>query len=92
VDPFLGEVDVKKFSGTDEAGSNTDLAGMTCDAFAHFSLYDSGGTLVLVDIQGETNIFSRLRVMNSFFKNPRHTWDHSVERRELYRLKTHHLV
>ncbi|KAJ3523604.1 hypothetical protein NMY22_g11367 [Coprinellus aureogranulatus] len=42
-----------KFSGTDEAGHNTDdLVGRTCDAWAHHSFYDSQETLVFVDIQG----------------------------------------
>ncbi|RXW20278.1 hypothetical protein EST38_g5572 [Candolleomyces aberdarensis] len=41
-----------KFSGTEMAGENEDLVGKTCDAFAHFSLYDSDGAIVFVDIQG----------------------------------------
>jgi len=52
-DPLLPSSDIRKFSGTNEAGSNTDLAGMTCDAFAHFSFQDSDEAFVLVDIQGE---------------------------------------
>ncbi|PPQ87551.1 hypothetical protein CVT24_012095 [Panaeolus cyanescens] len=52
VDPFLGDVAVTKFSGSQCAGSNMDRVGMTCDAFAHFSLHDSDGSFVLVDIQG----------------------------------------
>ncbi|KAF8961420.1 kinase-like domain-containing protein [Flammula alnicola] len=52
VDPLLESTATIKFSGTDEAGQNGDLMGMTCDAFAHFSLYDSSGTCVFVDIQG----------------------------------------
>ncbi|KAF9006507.1 hypothetical protein BDQ17DRAFT_1407762 [Cyathus striatus] len=42
---------MRKFSGTNVAGENHDLAGITCDVFAHFTL-DSGGTFVPVDIQG----------------------------------------
>ncbi|PPR07893.1 hypothetical protein CVT24_005570 [Panaeolus cyanescens] len=52
VDTYLGDEPVTKFSGTQCAGSNSDSAGMTCDAFAHFSLHDSDGSFVLVDIQG----------------------------------------
>jgi hypothetical protein len=43
---------MRKFSGTAKAGSNNDLVGATCDAFAHFSVYDSDHHLVFVDIQG----------------------------------------
>lgn len=43
---------MRKFSGIMETGRNTDLTGCACDALAHFSSYDSGGTAVLVDIQG----------------------------------------
>ncbi|KAJ3495135.1 hypothetical protein NLJ89_g10676 [Agrocybe chaxingu] len=53
VDPLLTNTKTEKFSGTKVAGTNFgDLKGMTCDAFAHFSLHDSGGFFVLVDIQG----------------------------------------
>jgi hypothetical protein len=44
VDPLLESSATIKFSGTNEAGHNGDLMGMTCDTFAHFSLYDSSGT------------------------------------------------
>ncbi|KAF5319749.1 hypothetical protein D9619_008626 [Psilocybe cf. subviscida] len=54
VAPLLDSGTMRKFSGTMEAGRNTDLTGCTCDALAHFSSYDSGGTAVLVDIQGIT--------------------------------------
>jgi hypothetical protein len=53
VDPLLSNTKMHKFSGTVEAGANHDLVGQTCDAFAHFSLDDSGGHLVFVDIQGK---------------------------------------
>lgn len=53
VDPYLKTVEERKFSGTQQAGSGKDLAGRTCDALAHFSLFDSNSTFVLVDIQGE---------------------------------------
>ena len=43
---------VEKFSGTREAGTHSSLIGMTCDALAHFSVFDSDLELVLVDIQG----------------------------------------
>ncbi|KAF8998667.1 kinase-like domain-containing protein [Cyathus striatus] len=42
---------MRKFSGTDTAGANLDFAGMTCDAFAHFTLVNSGLEFVPVDIQ-----------------------------------------
>lgn len=54
VNPFLGDSNITKYSGTDMAGSHTDLDGMTCDAFAHFSLHDSDGSVVFVDIQGKS--------------------------------------
>ena len=46
-------MNIQKFSGTNEAGSNSRLVGHTCDALAHFSLALTSGSLVLVDIQGE---------------------------------------
>ncbi|EAU82716.1 atypical/Alpha protein kinase [Coprinopsis cinerea okayama7 len=52
VDPLFENAVMRKFSGTDLAGANSDLAGRTCDAFAHFSLDDSDGSVVFVDIQG----------------------------------------
>ena len=52
VDPMLPSTNVKKFSGTNTADSNNRLVGETCDALAHYSLVASGGSLVLVDIQG----------------------------------------
>ncbi|KAJ7912437.1 hypothetical protein B0H13DRAFT_2327443 [Mycena leptocephala] len=45
VDPLLSTTNTIKFSGTDVAGSNSDLFGATCDALAHFSLEDSEGYL-----------------------------------------------
>lgn len=56
VDTFVPNAEVIKFSGTERAGYHDDLAGRTCDAFAHFSLHESSGGLVLVDIQGIENI------------------------------------
>lgn len=56
VDLLLESTATIKFSGTNEAGHNGDLMGMTCNTFAHFSLYDSSGTCVFVDIQGELRI------------------------------------
>lgn len=53
VDTFLPNMKILKFSGTNEVGSNSRLVGKTCDALAHFSLVSSGGSMVLVDIQGE---------------------------------------
>lgn len=52
VDPLLSSNTIRKFSGTTEAGQNTDFLGMTCDALAHFSLHESDTELVIVDIQG----------------------------------------
>lgn len=48
---------IRKFSGTEAPGDNKDLAGKTCDAFAHFSLEVSSGNLVLVDVQGMLSCF-----------------------------------
>lgn len=53
VDPLLDHTATRKFSGTAEAGSNNDFAGKTCDALAHFSLHDSSGEAIMVDIQGK---------------------------------------
>jgi len=70
VDLFLGDTKVTKFSGTDQAGSNTNLAGMTADAFAHFSLHDSDGNFALVDIQGGQDIiYFTMKHILTFF-NP----------------------
>ena len=44
---------MRKFSGSNKAGANTDFVGQTCDAFAHFTLADSGMEFVPVDIQGQ---------------------------------------
>ncbi|TEB34281.1 kinase-like protein [Coprinellus micaceus] len=54
VDTLISEhASVRKFSGTNEAGLNmVDLVGKTCDAYAHYSLYDSDCAAVFVDIQG----------------------------------------
>ncbi|KAJ6470226.1 hypothetical protein C8R47DRAFT_1077727 [Mycena vitilis] len=52
VDRLLLSTDVTKFSGTEVAGSHGDLFGATCDSLAHYSLEDSEGSLVFVDIQG----------------------------------------
>ncbi|KAF8906961.1 hypothetical protein CPB84DRAFT_1744759 [Gymnopilus junonius] len=42
-----------KFSGLDLAGHNKDFIGQTCDAFAHWTLVDSGTEFVPSDIQGK---------------------------------------
>ena len=52
VDRLLDSTQMRKFSGTNRAGANTDFAGKTCDAFAHFVLIDSGLEFVPTDIQG----------------------------------------
>jgi len=53
VDSLMDDQKMQKFSGTNTAGSNDDFAGMTCDAFAYFTLHDSGMAFVPVDIQGQ---------------------------------------
>jgi hypothetical protein len=53
VDPLLDSTKMRKFSGTLEAGNNSDFAGKTCDAFAHFTLIDSNLEFVPTDIQGK---------------------------------------
>ncbi len=52
IDHYFGAGSFVKYSGTTQAGRNTDLYGKTCDAIAHFSLDSTGGNMVLVDIQG----------------------------------------
>lgn len=53
IDELLENAIFRKFSGTNQAGQNTDdFPGRTSDTFAHFSLYHSEGTSVYVDIQG----------------------------------------
>jgi Alpha-kinase family len=55
IDPLLEGADVRKFSGSDKAGCNvSDLVGKSCDAFAHYALYDSEGTILPADIQGKS--------------------------------------
>ncbi|KAJ7049134.1 hypothetical protein C8F01DRAFT_1093833 [Mycena amicta] len=51
VDRLLSNTRTIKYLGTDEAGANEDFYGKTCDAFAHYSLWDSHGDLVFVDVQ-----------------------------------------
>ena len=51
-DVLLPTTKIQKLSGTNEAGRNNRLLGQTCDALAHYSLLVTGGSLVLVDIQG----------------------------------------
>jgi len=52
VDRLLNHRNMRKFSGTEAAGENTDFSGKTCDALAHFCLVDSAMEFVPVDIQG----------------------------------------
>ncbi|KAF5309430.1 hypothetical protein D9619_012338 [Psilocybe cf. subviscida] len=52
IDLLLDSNSIRKFSGTTQAGQNTDFLGMTCDALAHFSLHVSDEEQVIVDIQG----------------------------------------
>lgn len=51
-DPLLSSMEMRKFSDICDAGVHDDVDGMSCDAFAHFSLHDSKGQLVFCDIQG----------------------------------------
>jgi hypothetical protein len=57
---------LKKYSGTNKAGSSTELdfAGFTCDALAHWSLSTSGGKRVFVDLQGMLYFDSRTAFAN----------------------------
>jgi hypothetical protein len=50
--PFAGNIQVRKFSGWDTPGRNTDPLGETIDAFAHSVVVSSGGQWVLDDLQG----------------------------------------
>jgi len=54
IDPLLDSTRMRKFLGTNQAGANTDFAGKTCDAFAHFALIDSGLEFVPTDMQGKS--------------------------------------
>jgi len=83
---------VTKFSGTDQAGLNTNLAGMTADAFAHFSLHDSDGNFVLVDIQGGKDLiyFTMEHILT--FLIPRYIWECQTDGRKNYWPTTCHLV
>lgn len=42
----------RKFSGCLEAGDNNDNVGRVIDAYAHHILVDSGGTILMTDLQG----------------------------------------
>jgi len=53
IDSLLDSSKMRKFSGTLEAGNNSDFAGKTCDAFAHFTLIGSNLEFVPTDIQGK---------------------------------------
>jgi hypothetical protein len=57
VDLLLSTTKLSKYSGTLKAGVHQDIFGMTCDAFAHYSLAATDGELVLVDIQGSSAPF-----------------------------------
>ncbi|GJJ10462.1 hypothetical protein Clacol_004688 [Clathrus columnatus] len=50
--PMLDINGIQKFSGTAVAGVNDSLIRQTMDTFAHFSLIETQGQLVLTDIQG----------------------------------------
>jgi hypothetical protein len=67
VDELLDHEDMRKFSGTDTAGAANarDFAGITCDAFAHFTAADSNLDFVVVDIQGLTISHDLLLHINS---------------------------
>ncbi|KAJ3506412.1 hypothetical protein NLJ89_g6881 [Agrocybe chaxingu] len=83
VDRLLDSSKMAKYSGTQKAGANTgNLVGCTCDALAHFSLYDSQNTFLLVDIQGiiDAAIRDGRRRMNkelTLFDLMAHSWDKS---------------
>ncbi|TFK31033.1 hypothetical protein BDQ12DRAFT_672161, partial [Crucibulum laeve] len=47
-----GEYKEIKFSGTEDFSPNTNVIGQTIDAYVHHTLIDSGGTLLLADVQG----------------------------------------
>jgi hypothetical protein len=42
----------RKFSGSTTAGRSIDVVGSAIDAYAHHVLVDSGGLLLLTDLQG----------------------------------------
>lgn len=45
---------MRKFLGTNQAGTNPDFAGKTCDTFTHFALVGSGLEFVPTDMQGKS--------------------------------------
>ena len=58
-----------KFSGNNKAGADTDFSGQTCDAFAHFTLADSGMEFVLVDIQGQLVVTLNQQRYSKIYRN-----------------------
>jgi hypothetical protein len=42
----------RKFSGSTTAGQSIDVVGTAIDVYAHHVLVDSGGALLLTDLQG----------------------------------------
>lgn len=59
--PFLdtsGVYKERKFSGSTAAGHSIDIVGSAIDAYAHHTLVDSNGALLLTDLQG--NFYPKL--------------------------------
>ncbi|KAG5731822.1 hypothetical protein E4T56_gene13879, partial [Termitomyces sp. T112] len=42
----------RKFSGSDTAGHSVDVVGVALDAYAHHTLIDTDGDMLLTDLQG----------------------------------------
>ena len=74
VAPLLDHTKMRKFSGTERAGSSKDLSGKTCDALAHFSLCDSRNALVFVDVQGECSPKCIQSITNHYTRNYNRIW------------------
>jgi hypothetical protein len=55
----------RKFSGSTTAGRSIDVVGSAIDAYAHHVLVDSGGLLLLTDLQGMS--FQGLALMVCLF-------------------------
>ncbi|TFK37946.1 hypothetical protein BDQ12DRAFT_606691, partial [Crucibulum laeve] len=49
-----GEYKEIKFSGTEDFSPNTNVIGQTINTYVHHTLIDSGGTLLLADVQGDS--------------------------------------
>lgn len=61
-----GEYKEQKFSGNLELPQNTSRIGRAIDAYAHHVVADSGGEIMLADLQGAFDISHRIPSTSSF--------------------------